>query len=95
MQELLQISCLVTWLCPKLELYLGKGPAFDKVMEMWRMGHLGCMRGPRVFWSIQKKACIFVTTEEVLKNAVEFKFRCTIRAYLEQGKIFGRLQSRL
>ena len=41
LQELLQISCLMTWMAPKLQLYLGDSPALHKIKDMWLMGCLG------------------------------------------------------
>lgn len=40
-QELLQITCLMTWLAPKLESLLGGGPALEKIKDMWSLGCLG------------------------------------------------------
>lgn len=42
MIELLQISCLISHIWPKLEAHLGQGKALDDLAKMWEMGSLGC-----------------------------------------------------
>ena len=44
MMELLQISCVMAYLWPKLETHLGQGKALDDVQKMWQLGHLGCQK---------------------------------------------------
>lgn len=41
MVELLQISCLMAYLWPKMEAHLGKCQALDDLQRMWQMGCLG------------------------------------------------------
>lgn len=40
MVELLQISCLVIYLAPKLEAHLGKGEVLEEVAKLWTLGRL-------------------------------------------------------
>jgi hypothetical protein len=44
MVELLQISCVMAFLWPKLETHLGQGRSLDEVQKMWQLGHLGCQK---------------------------------------------------
>ena len=41
MVDLLQICCLMCYVWPKLESYLGAGKLLDNVMEQWKLGNLG------------------------------------------------------
>ena len=40
MVELLQISCLMIYLAPKLEAHLGKGEVLEEVAKLWTLGRL-------------------------------------------------------
>ena len=40
MVELLQISCLMVYLAPKLEAHLGKGEVLEEVAKLWTLGRL-------------------------------------------------------
>lgn len=74
--ELLQISCLMAYLWPKMEAHLGKCQALDDLQRMWQMGCLGW----KVFFKFckkHKKPCILGASQFIGKHAVEFEFRCT------------------
>lgn len=42
MVELLQICCLMNYVWPKVQTYLGAGKLLDGIMDQWKAGCLGC-----------------------------------------------------
>lgn len=93
MVDLLQICCLMCYVWPKLEAYLGAGKLLDNIMEQWKLGNLGWTGQNHVFLGTKilpwkSKPCIFGNQNFNLESVVEFKFRSTNPWPLEKSMIF-------
>ena len=83
MLELLQIACLMNYLWPELEKYIGKGKPLDTIVDMWQMGLLGLQNTNPELVSCQPKQnhAFWRPNFQAPKNAVENKFHC-IKPYV-------------